>query len=150
MGQDQPEALGRVCEILAVGLGGAAHRRFGGRVQTGTKPKQIHRASRSDGAHVVSRRAGDAGAAEGVGRRGNGSIRIPLEFVRFEPYVIPKKSLTGDSTERVDTRVLQVIYRVKDQNASLYVGQQMDVYIKTPDAANPSRQGPDSAAGHGQ
>jgi len=51
--------------------------------------------------------------------------------------VIPKKSLTGDSTERVDTRVLQVIYRVKDQNASLYVGQQMDVYIKTPDAVNP-------------
>jgi len=26
----------------------------------------------------------------------------------------------------------------------------MDVYIKTPDAVNPSRQGPDSAAGHGQ
>jgi hypothetical protein len=39
---------------------------------------------------------------------------------------------------------------VKDQNASLYVGQQMDVYIKTPDAVNMSRQGPVSAAGHGQ
>jgi hypothetical protein len=50
----------------------------------------------------------------------------------------------------VDTRVLQVIYRVKDQNASLYVGQQMDVYIKTPDAMNPSRQGSESPAGHGQ
>src|SRR6201982_1754072 len=90
------------------------------------------------------------GALAAASPRGNGSIRIPLEFVRFEPYVIPKKSLTGDSTERVDTRVLQVIYRVKDQNASLYVGQQMDVYIKTPDAVNPSRQGSDSAAGHGQ
>src|SRR2546422_926651 len=62
--------------------------------------------------------------------RGNGSIRIPLEFVRFEPYVIPKKSLTGDSTERVDTRVLQVIYRVRDAEPSVYVGQQMDVYIE--------------------
>src|SRR5499433_39847 len=61
--------------------------------------------------------------------RGNGSIRIPLEFVRFEPYVIPKKSLTGDSTERVDTRVLQVIYRIRDAEPSVYVGQQMDVYI---------------------
>jgi len=61
--------------------------------------------------------------------RGNGSIRIPLEFVRFEPYVVPKKSLTGDSTERVDTRVLQVIYRVRDGEPSVYVGQQMDVYI---------------------
>jgi hypothetical protein len=39
---------------------------------------------------------------------------------------------------------------VKDQNASLYVGQQMDVYIKTPDAVNPSRQGSDSAAGRVQ
>src|SRR5881397_2525509 len=74
------------------------------------------------------------GAPAAASPRGNGSIRIPLEFVRFEPYVIPKKSLTGDSTERVDTLVLQVIHRVKDQNASLYVGQQMDVYIKTPDA----------------
>src|SRR5882724_4404892 len=68
VGEDQPEALGRVCEILAVGLGGAAHRRFGGRVQTGTKPKQIHRSLRPDSAHVISRRAGDASAAEGVGR----------------------------------------------------------------------------------
>src|SRR6266478_5748949 len=38
------------------------------------------------------------GGAQAVASpRGNGSIRILLEFVRFEPYVIPKKSLTGDS-----------------------------------------------------
>ena len=42
--------------------------------------------------------------------RGNRSISTPLTFVRFEPYVVPKKSLTGDSTERVDTRVLQVVF----------------------------------------
>ncbi len=82
--------------------------------------------------------------------RGNGSLRIPLEFVRFEPYVVPKKSLTGDSTERVDTRVLQVIYRVKDQNPPLHVGQQMDVYIETPVAASTYRQHAGSAAGGGQ
>jgi HlyD family secretion protein len=69
------------------------------------------------------------GALAVASPRGNGSIRIPLEFVRFEPYVIPKKSLTGDSTERVDTRVLQVIYRIRDAEPSVYVGQQMDVYI---------------------
>jgi HlyD family secretion protein len=62
--------------------------------------------------------------------RGDGAQKQPLEFVRFEPYVVPKKSLTGDSTERVDTRVLQVIYRVKNAKAPLYVGQQMDVYIE--------------------
>jgi HlyD family secretion protein len=64
--------------------------------------------------------------------RGDTRQSIPLQFVRFEPYVVPKKSLTGDSTERVDTRVLQAIYRISNQNASVYVGQQMDVYIETP------------------
>lgn len=61
--------------------------------------------------------------------RGNSQISFPLEFVRFEPYVIPKKSLTGDATERVDTRVLQVIYRFRDPQAAVFDGQQMDVYI---------------------
>jgi multidrug resistance efflux pump len=90
------------------------------------------------------------GATAVASPRGNGSLKIPLEFVRFEPYVIPKKSLTGDSTERVDTRVLQVIYRVQDQNAPLYVGQQMDVYIETPVASSTFRQRSSSAAGGGQ
>lgn len=62
--------------------------------------------------------------------RGNSQISFLLEFVRFEPYVIPKKSLTGDAAERVDTRVLQVIYRLRDPKAAVYDGQQMDVYIE--------------------
>jgi HlyD family secretion protein len=41
------------------------------------------------------------------------------------------KMFTGDSTERVDTRVLQVIYRVEDNSLPLFVGQQMDVFIET-------------------
>jgi len=82
--------------------------------------------------------------------RGNGALRIPLQFVRFEPYVIPKKSLTGDSTERVDTRVLQIIYRVKDESAPLYVGQQVDVYIESPIAAGALHPHADSAAGRGR
>src|SRR5215472_17700906 len=88
-----------------------------------------------------------AGAVALGSPRGNGSLKIPLEFVRFEPYVIPKKSLTGDSTERVDTRVLQIIYRVKDQDAPLYVGQQMDVYVEAPDPAGPVHPHADSTAG---
>jgi multidrug resistance efflux pump len=64
--------------------------------------------------------------------RGDSKERFPLKFIRFEPYVLPKKSLTGDSTERVDTRVLQVIYRINDLDARVYVGQQMDVYVETP------------------
>ena len=64
--------------------------------------------------------------------RGNSELKTQLSFVRFEPFVLPKKSLTGDSTERVDTRVLQVIYRVENDNLALFVGQQMDVFIESP------------------
>lgn len=64
--------------------------------------------------------------------RGNADLTTPLKFVRFEPFVLPKKSLTGDSTERVDTRVLQVIYRVQRDDLRLFVGQQMDVFIDAP------------------
>jgi RND family efflux transporter MFP subunit len=62
--------------------------------------------------------------------RGNASFKTPLKFVRFEPLVVPKRSLTGNSTERVDTRVLQVIYAVPDDTLPLFVGQQMDVFIE--------------------
>jgi HlyD family secretion protein len=54
---------------------------------------------------------------------------LPLTFVRVEPYVVPKRALTGMGTERVDTRVLQIIYRVEASDPSLYVGQQVDVYL---------------------
>ncbi len=64
--------------------------------------------------------------------RGNPSQQTPLEFVRFEPYVVPKRSLTGASTERVDTRVLQVIYRFQPDGLPIHVGQQMDVFIEAP------------------
>jgi HlyD family secretion protein len=62
--------------------------------------------------------------------RGSLQEKYPLEFVRIEPYVVPKKSLTGDNTERVDTRVLQVIYSCDPRGRPpLYVGQQMEVFI---------------------
>lgn len=61
--------------------------------------------------------------------RGDPSREFHLRFVRVEPYVIPKKSLTGDNTERVDTRVLQVIYELTAAPQRVYVGQQLDVYI---------------------
>jgi multidrug resistance efflux pump len=61
--------------------------------------------------------------------RGNATLKAPLAFVRFEPFVVPKRSLTGDSTERVDTRVLQIIYRVERRDLPLFIGQQLDVFI---------------------
>ena len=63
-----------------------------------------------------------------------------MKFVYVEPYVIPKQSLTGYNSERVDTRVLQVIYELaEDRPPDVYIGQQMDVYLK---AAAASTGGP--------
>jgi multidrug efflux pump subunit AcrA (membrane-fusion protein) len=61
--------------------------------------------------------------------RGAARLSYPLTFVRVEPYIIPKKSLTGDNTERVDTRVLQVIYALDAGDRPVYVGQQLDVFM---------------------
>jgi HlyD family secretion protein len=63
--------------------------------------------------------------------KGDTKQPIPLEFVRIEPYVTPKRNLTGSSTERMDTRVLQVIYKFpNDLKRRIYVGQQMDLFIE--------------------
>jgi multidrug resistance efflux pump len=70
------------------------------------------------------------GAPARAAVRGDPRLQHELRFVRVEPYVIPKKSLTGDNTERVDTRVLQVIYAVMPGQRGLYVGQQVDVFIQ--------------------
>ena len=63
--------------------------------------------------------------------RGNSKLSAPLEFVRFEPYVIPKRSLTGESSERVDTRVLQVLYAFDKRDLPVFVGQLMDVFVES-------------------
>lgn len=67
--------------------------------------------------------------------RGDATHPLPLTFVRVEPYAQPKQSLTGSGTERVDTRVLQVIYAIEPTDRTIYVGQQIDVYLDTAPAA---------------
>lgn len=62
--------------------------------------------------------------------KGSTKEAIPLTFVRIEPYIVPKRSLTGENTERVDTRVLQIIYRFDLPPFPVYVGQQVDVFIE--------------------
>jgi hypothetical protein len=54
--------------------------------------------------------------------------------------VLPKKSLTGNSTERTDTRVLQAIFRIQSSRMPLFVGQQIDVFIDQAAMANTSNQ----------
>ncbi|MGP0064283.1 MAG: HlyD family secretion protein [Isosphaeraceae bacterium] len=63
--------------------------------------------------------------------KGRPQVTFPLTYFDTEPYVIPKQSLTGSNTERVDTRVLQVLYALpKKSDMPLFIGQQMDVYIE--------------------
>jgi HlyD family secretion protein len=62
--------------------------------------------------------------------RGDGGRRAPLAFVRFEPLIQPKRALTGDGTERVDTRVLEVIYALDPGALGAFLGQQMDVFVE--------------------
>jgi HlyD family secretion protein len=61
--------------------------------------------------------------------RGTG-IRIPLEYVRTQPYVSPKIELSNQRQERVDVRVLPIIFRFdKPKEVNLYPGELVDVYI---------------------
>lgn len=65
--------------------------------------------------------------------RGENSRRISLKFLRLEPMVVPKKSLSGSPTERVDTRVMQAIYEIENAPENVRVGQQLDVFIGAKD-----------------
>jgi RND family efflux transporter MFP subunit len=73
--------------------------------------------------------------------RGNRDLKTELAFVRVEPFVTAKVSLTGSSTERVDTRVLQIIYSFDPQALPVYVGQQMDIFIESPEVTSISPPG---------
>ncbi len=69
--------------------------------------------------------------------RGNPAIQIPLRFVRIEPYVLPKLTLTGRTTERTDVRVLQVVYEFEHAEWPVYAGQEVDVFIEAAPVGEP-------------
>lgn len=69
--------------------------------------------------------------------RGNRDLASDLRFEYVEPFVLPKRSLTGASAERVDTRVLQVVYSFAAGAMPAYVGQQVDVFIDAPANVTP-------------
>lgn len=62
--------------------------------------------------------------------RGEASRRIPLAFVAVEPLVVPKRNLSGRTSELIDTRVLQIVYELDESFDSPAIGQQFDVYIE--------------------
>lgn len=63
--------------------------------------------------------------------QGDAHVEFPLEFIHVEPLLVNKQNLTNEITEKVDTHVLQIIYRIKGEDPRIFVGQQMDVFIET-------------------
>jgi HlyD family secretion protein len=58
------------------------------------------------------------------------NIKVPLEFVRVQPYVTPKIELSDQREERVDLRVLPVLFQfAKPKDLNVFPGQLVDVYI---------------------
>jgi len=58
------------------------------------------------------------------------NIRVPLQFVRTQPYVSPKIQLSDQRQERVDVRVLPVIFSFERKpDFKIFPGQLVDVYI---------------------
>lgn len=59
------------------------------------------------------------------------TITVPLEYVRIQPYVSPKIELSDQRAERVDVRVLPVLFRFeKPKDLNIYPGQLVDVYVE--------------------
>jgi HlyD family secretion protein len=56
-------------------------------------------------------------------------IKVPLEFVRVQPYISPKIELSNEKQEQVDLRVLPVIFRFEKKDFPVYPGQMVDVFI---------------------
>jgi multidrug efflux pump subunit AcrA (membrane-fusion protein) len=69
------------------------------------------------------------GADAVVSPRGRADQQVKARFVRLEPLVVPKKSLTNQATERVDVRVLQLIYALPADATGFAVGQQVDAFL---------------------
>ncbi len=78
----------------------------------------------------------EQGAAAIAFVRGNADISIPLEYVYSEPYIIPKESLSGADNQRIDTRVLQVVYSFEKDKYPVFMGQLLDVYIQVQQPRN--------------
>lgn len=62
-------------------------------------------------------------------RQGDHSKEFPLKFIHIDPIMVPKKYLTNDVNEKVDSQVFEIIYSIENKDAHLIIGEQMDVYI---------------------
>jgi HlyD family secretion protein len=64
-----------------------------------------------------------------ISARGDAKRQVTAAFVRAEPLIVPKRSLTNSATERVDVRVLQLIFALPEEGSQFFVGQQVDGFV---------------------
>lgn len=67
--------------------------------------------------------------------RTRGAVQVPIELKlrRIEPFARPKTTLSGTTTERVDTRVVEVVFDVvKLPGITIVPGQVVDVFVESP------------------
>jgi HlyD family secretion protein len=63
--------------------------------------------------------------------RGMNNKAVPLSFVNIQPFTIPNIELNDQRSEKVDVRVLPIIFKFqKPADINLFPGQLVDVYIK--------------------
>lgn len=63
--------------------------------------------------------------------RGASQVGIPLEFLNIQPFTIPNIQLSDQRIERVDVRVLPILFKFKKPgHLNVYPGQLVDVFIK--------------------
>ena len=115
--------------VSAGGMGGGGGGSSTPIIQMGeTRPLHIRIDIDEDQASRV-----DLGAPATVSPRGAAENQVQAAFVRAEPQVVPKRSLTNSAAERVDVRVLQIVYRLPDGSGGddglFRVGQQVDAFI---------------------
>lgn len=80
--------------------------------------------------------------AAGLARpRGPVETLMPLTMLRIEPLAMPKRQITGMASELVDTRVVEVLFRVADsKGVAIYPGQLVDVFIDVPTQGAAAKQ----------
>ena len=81
-----------------------------------------------------------------VSPRGAAEQQVMATFVRAEPLVVPKRSLTNSAQERVDVRVLQIIYELPESDL-FRVGQQIDAFIPAKDGSAAKPEAAETEAG---
>jgi HlyD family secretion protein len=79
---------------------------------------------------ILVQRLPRSGTIRGVMTVLGSSERIPLHFERIQPYVSPKIELSNQRQERVDVRVLPLVFSfTPPRDMRVYPGELVDVYI---------------------